>query len=104
MKPQQAAPVEILESVRVMLFQDKDAPGPNKPNERYEGSLLNKYRDIICHDYKREKISPDDPPLQPRLKIWGVRPPAKETRNNQREENTLLVWSKEELEFLMKNL
>ena len=32
---------------------------------------------IISHDYRRNKISPDEPPLQPRLTIFGVRPPAR---------------------------
>jgi hypothetical protein len=41
------------------------------------GSLIDKYEDVICHNCRREKISPDDLPLQPFLKIWGVRPPAK---------------------------
>ena len=27
-------------------------------------------------NYRRNKISPDEPPLQPRLTIFGVRPPA----------------------------
>ena len=32
---------------------------------------------IISHDYRRNKISPDEPPLQPCLTIFGVRPPAR---------------------------
>ena len=32
---------------------------------------------MISHEYRRNKISPDEPPLQPCLKIYGVRPPAK---------------------------
>ena len=32
---------------------------------------------MISHDYQRNKISTDEPPLQPRLTIFGVRPPAK---------------------------
>jgi len=32
---------------------------------------------IISHDYRRNKISPDEPPLQPRLTIFGLRPPAR---------------------------
>ena len=32
---------------------------------------------LISHDYRRNKISPDEPPLQPRLTIFGVRPPAR---------------------------
>ena len=32
---------------------------------------------MISHDYRRNKISLDEPPLQPRLKIYGVRTPAK---------------------------
>ena len=32
---------------------------------------------IISHDYRRNKISPNEPPLQPRLTIFAVRPPAK---------------------------
>ena len=31
----------------------------------------------VAPDYRRNKISPDEPPLQPRLTIFGVRPPAK---------------------------
>ena len=32
---------------------------------------------IISHDYRRNKISPNEQPLQPGLTIFGVRPPAK---------------------------
>ena len=32
---------------------------------------------IISHDYRRNKISPDELPLQPRLTIFGVRPLAR---------------------------
>ena len=32
---------------------------------------------MISHEYRRNMISPDEPPLQPHLKIYGVRPPAK---------------------------
>ena len=32
---------------------------------------------IISHDYRRNKISPDEPPLQPHLTIFAVRPPAR---------------------------
>ena len=54
-----------MEVFAVKLFQDEHAPGPRlKPDEEY-------------HDYRRNKISPDEPPLQPRLTIFGVRPPAR---------------------------
>ena len=47
------------------MFQDENAPWPRlKPDEEY-------------HDYRRNKISPDEPPLQPRLTIFGVRPLAR---------------------------
>ena len=32
---------------------------------------------IISHDYQRNKMSPDELPLQPRLTIFGVRPPTR---------------------------
>ena len=32
---------------------------------------------VISHKYRRDKFSTNEPPLQPRLKIFGVRPPAR---------------------------
>ena len=67
-----------IEVIDVCLFQDENAPGPRlKPGEEYVHSLLNKDGDVISHKCRREKISPDDPPQQPRLKICGVWPPAR---------------------------
>ena len=40
-------------------------------------SWVTKEGRIISHDYRRNKISPDEPSLQPRLTIFGVRPPAR---------------------------
>jgi hypothetical protein len=72
----------VLETITVKLFQDENAPGPRlKTDEEYVGSLLSKYGDVISHNYRREKISPDDPPPTPRLKIWEyVHRPRKKTR------------------------
>ena len=39
--------------------------------------MVTKDGDIIQHDYRREKISPDDLPPQLHLRIWGVRPLAR---------------------------
>jgi len=62
-----------IEMIADRLFQDKNAPDPRlKPGEEYVHSLLNKDGDVISHKCRREKISPDDPPQQPRLKICGV--------------------------------
>ena len=60
------------------MFQDEDAPGPRlKLDEEYVHSWVTKEGRIISHDYRRNKISPDEPPLQPRLTIFGVRPPTR---------------------------
>jgi hypothetical protein len=60
------------------LFQDENAPGPRlKPDEEYVHSWVTKEGRIISHDYRRNKISPDELPLQPHLTIFGVRPPAR---------------------------
>ena len=40
-------------------------------------SWVTKEGRIISHDYRHNKISPDEPPLQPRLTIFGVRPPSR---------------------------
>ena len=67
-----------LEVFAVKLFQDEHAPRPRlKPDEEYVHSWVTKEGRIISHDYRRNKISPDEPPLQPRLTIFGVRPPAR---------------------------
>ena len=59
------------------MFQDENAPRPRlKPDEEYVHSWMTKEGRIINHDYRRNKISPDELPLQPRLTIFGVRPPA----------------------------
>ena len=68
----------MLEVFIIKLFQDENAPGPRlKPDEEYVHSWVTKEGRIINHDYRRNKISPDEPPLQPRLTIFGVRPPAR---------------------------
>ena len=60
------------------MFQDENAPGPRlKPDEEYVHSWVTKEGRIISHDYRHNKISPDEPPLQPCLTIFGVRPPAR---------------------------
>ena len=67
-----------MEVFAVKLFQDEDAPGPRlKLDEEYVHSWVTKKGRIISHDYRRNKISPDEPPLQPRLTIFGVRAPAR---------------------------
>ena len=67
-----------MEVFAVKLFQDKNAPGPRlMPDEEYVHSWVTKEGQIISHDYRRSKVSPDEPPLQPRLTIFGVRPPAR---------------------------
>ena len=67
-----------MEVFAVKLFQDENAPGPRlKPDEEYVHSWVTKEGRIIIHDYRRNKISPDELPLQPRLTIFGVRPPAR---------------------------
>ena len=67
-----------IEMIVVQLFQDENAPDPRlKPGEKYVHSLLSKDGDVISHEYRREKISPDEPPQQPRLKISGIRLPAR---------------------------
>jgi hypothetical protein len=92
----------VLEMVTVKLFQNDNAPGPRlKPDEEYVGSLLS---NVIFHNYRREKISPDDPPPMPCLKIWGVRPPAKEGDKSKGPADSPKVYSKEELIFLMRSL
>ena len=80
-EPSEKKPMKKIEAIVVRLFQDENASGPRKPGEEYVHSLLNKDGYVISHEYRREKVSPDDTPQQPCLKIWGVRPPAKkETR------------------------
>jgi len=77
-KPQNKPSKKKLEVFAVKLFQDENAPGPRlKPDEEYVHSWVTKEGRIISHDYRRNKISPDEPPLQPRLTIFGVRPPAR---------------------------
>jgi len=77
-KPRNRPSKKKLEVFVVKLFQDKNAPGPRlKPDEEYVHSWVTKEGRIISHDYRRSKVSPDEPPLQPRLTIFGVRPPAR---------------------------
>ena len=77
-KPQNRPSKKELEVFAVKLFQDENAPRPRlKPDEEYVHSWVTKEGRIISHDYRRNKISPDEPPLQPRLTIFGVRPPAR---------------------------
>ena len=67
-----------MEVFAVKLFQDENAPRPRlKPDEEYVHSWVTKEGRIISHEYWRNKISLDEPPLQPGLTIFGVRPPAK---------------------------
>jgi len=67
-----------LEVFTVKLVQEEDAPVPRqKPGEEYVHSWVTKEGRMISHEYRRNKISLDEPPLQPRLQIFGVRPPAK---------------------------
>jgi hypothetical protein len=69
-KPRRRHSREVLETIIVKLFQDENALGPRlKPDEEYVGSLLSKYGDVIFHNYRRENVSPDDPPPTPHLKI-----------------------------------
>ena len=77
-KPRNRPLKKKLEVFAIKLFQDENAPGPRlKPGEEYVHSWVIKEACIISHNYRRNKISPDEPPLQPRLTIFGVRPPAK---------------------------
>ena len=77
-KPRNRPLKKKLEVFAIKLFQDENAPGPRlKPGEEYVHSWVTKEARIISHNYRRNKISPDEPPLQPRLTIFGVRPPAK---------------------------
>jgi hypothetical protein len=88
----------VLETITVKLFQDENVPGLRlKPDEEHVGSLLSKYGDVISRNYRREKISPDDPPPTPCLKIRGVRPPAKEGDKSKGPADSPKVYSKEEL-------
>ena len=67
-----------MEVFAVKLFQDENAPRPRlKPDEEYVHSWVTKEGRIISHEYWRNKISLDEPPLQPGLTIFGVRPPAR---------------------------
>ena len=67
-----------MEVFAVKLVQDEDAPGPRlKPGEEYVHSWVTKEGCVISHEYRCNKISLDEPPLQPHLQIFGVRPPAK---------------------------
>ena len=77
-KPRNRPSKEKLEVFAVKLFQDENAPGLRlKPDEEYVHLWVTKEGRIISHDYRHNKISPDEPPLQPRLTIFGVRPPAR---------------------------
>ena len=77
-KPRNRPSKKKLEVFIVKLFQDENAPGPRlKPDEEYVHSWVTKKGRIISHDYRHNKISPDEPPLQPRLTIFGVRPLAR---------------------------
>ena len=59
-KPQKRASKKKLEVFAVKLFQDENAPGPRlKPGEEYVHSWVTKDGDIISHDYRHNKISPD---------------------------------------------
>ena len=61
-EPSEKKPMKKIEAIVVRLFQDENASGPRKPGEEYVHSLLNKDGYVISHEYRREKISPDDPP------------------------------------------
>jgi hypothetical protein len=77
-KPRNRPSKKKLEVFTVKLFQDENAPRPRlKPDEEYVHSWVTKECRIISHNYRRNKISPDEPPLQPHLTIFGVRPPAR---------------------------
>ena len=71
-----------LEVFAVKLFQDENAPRQRlKPDEEYVQSWVTKEGRVISHDYRRNKISPNEQPLQPRLTIFAVRPPARAEDN-----------------------
>ena len=77
-KPQNRPSKKKLEVFAIKLVQDENAPGPRlKPGEEYVHSWVTKEGRVISHEYRCNKKSPDEPPLQPRLKIYGVRPLAK---------------------------
>ena len=77
-KPRNRSSKKKLEVFAVKLFQDENVPGQRlKPDEEYVHSWMTKEGRIISHDYQRNKISPDELPLQPRLTIFGVRPPTR---------------------------
>jgi len=77
-KPRNRPSKKKLEVFAIKLVQDENAPGPRlKPGEEYVHSWVTKEGRVISHKYRRDKISPNEPPLQPRLKIFGVRPPAR---------------------------
>ena len=77
-KPRNRPSKKKLEDFAIKLFQDENAPGPRlKPDEEYVHSWVTKEDRVISHDYRCNKISPDEPSLQPRLTIFGVWPPAK---------------------------
>ena len=66
-KPREEKPRRNIEVIAV-FFQDENMPGPQLMSyEKYVHSLLNKYGDVISHEYRREKISPNNPLPQPRL-------------------------------------
>jgi hypothetical protein len=55
-KPLRQCSRAVLETITVKLFQDENAPGPKlKPDEKYVGSLINKYGDVISHNYRRRR-------------------------------------------------
>lgn len=104
-KQQRRCSQAVLETITVRLFQDEDNLGPRlKPDEEYVSSLINMFGDVIRHDYKREKISPDNLPPQAHLKIWGVCPPASKEDKEKGPASAPRVWSKEELRFLISGL
>ena len=77
-KPRRRMSKKKLEVLAVKLVQDQSTLGPRlKPDKEYVHSWVAKGGDIISHDYRRNKISPDDPSPHPRLTIYGVRPPGR---------------------------
>jgi hypothetical protein len=63
-KPRNRPSKKKLEVFVVKLFQYENAHEPRlKPDEEYVHSWVTKEGQIISHDYRRNKISPDEPPL-----------------------------------------
>ena len=63
-KPQNRPSKKKLEVFTIKLFQDENAPDPRlKPGEKYVHSWVTKEGRVISHDYRRNKISPDEPSL-----------------------------------------